>query len=344
MDAVMRAYWDFPRDISIIRVLLAVGESHGLGQEACLEASGISPDNLSALAYEVEAWQEMQVIRNLVNKLGPDLPLGIEAGFRHHITTFGVFGFAILSCASARAALNLASRYLRLTCAYCYLEIVEEGDNTFFLVAHDELPDDICRFLVERDCVTVLSLQREILPVQLPLVRLDTTFAPPVYAARLTELTGYHIKFDQPRTCVVINSQLLDLPLPQADRYTLARYEAECQQLMARRDTLGSYARQLRDHLLIRSGHFPGLREMAQHMEVNAKTLQRRLSDEGTSYKAIIDNVREDLATDLLNTRSLSVEDVAELLGYSEVSSFSRAFKRWKGVSPLHFKTKKSIT
>ncbi|MEN8320022.1 AraC family transcriptional regulator [Acinetobacter junii] len=337
----MKAYWDFPRDISIIRALLAVGASHGLDQSVCLENSDISPDCLSILNYEVEAWQEMQVIRNLVNILGSDIPLGIEAGFRHHITTFGAFGFGILSSASARAALNLAFKYLRLTCTYCRLEIVEEGDKTFFLATHDELPADIRRFLVERDCITVLSLQREILPMQLPIISLDIAFPPAVYADKLNELTGYVIKFDQPRTCIVIESQLLDLPLPQADPYILARYEAECQQLLARRDTMSSYARQIRDHLLMQSVHFPVIKDMAQQMGVNTKTLQRRLANEGTSYKAIVDNVREDLATDLLNTKNLSMDEIAELLGYSEVSSFARAFKRWKGVYPFQFKRQK---
>ena len=334
----MKAYWDFPRDISMIRALLAVGESHGLSRSDCLAHSDIAPDHLATLDGEVEAWQEMQVIRNLVNILGTDFPLGIEAGFRHHVTTFGVFGFAILSCASARAALNLTSRYLRLSCAYCHLEIMEEGDQTIFVLSHDELPADIGRFLAERDCATVLSLQREVLPMQLPVARVDVALPPPVYAGQLAGLTGYSIRFNQSRICIVIDSQLLDLPLPQADQYTLARYEAECQQLMARRSVLGSYAKQLRDRLLAQSSHFPGLEEMAQQLGVNAKSLQRRLAGEGTTYKAIIDNVREDLATDLLNSTSLSVEDIAELLGYSEISSFSRAFKRWKGVSPLHFK------
>ena len=80
---------------------------------------------------------------------------------------------------------------------------------------------------------------------------------------------------------------------------------------------------------------------MAAHLQVNLRTLQRHLAIEGVTYEQLIDDIRKDLAEDLLKTTNLTVEEVAIQLGYSEVSAFSRAFKRWKGISPRNFRWQK---
>ncbi|MFD2400258.1 helix-turn-helix transcriptional regulator [Prauserella oleivorans] len=71
---------------------------------------------------------------------------------------------------------------------------------------------------------------------------------------------------------------------------------------------------------------------------MTVRTLRRKLAAEGTSYRALVDEVRETVAEDLLATPALSVEQIAHRLGYSEASSFIHAFTRWKGVPPREFR------
>lgn len=335
----MHHSWDFPRNISAIRVLVSVGQLHGLSVDACLTNAGISTTDLSRLDHEVEAWQECQVIRNLLAKLGNQLPLGVAAGLKHHTTTFGAWGFAVLSSCNIEAALNIAVRYLQLSSVFCRLETIKEGEKTLLMIDHSELPEDLQYFLAERDFTTLMSLQQDILPVQLPVIQIDVALPAPVYADKFPELTGYAINFDQPRSCIIIESRLLELPLPQADQFTLARYEEECQHLLARRGTLGSYSQKIRNILLLQPAHMPKIQEMADSLEINLRTLQRQLAVEGITYERLVEGIREDLAEDLLKTTDLTIEEIANRLGYSEVSAFSRAFKRWKNISPKNFRS-----
>lgn len=334
----MLASWDFPRTISTVRVLLAVAEIHGLTQEACLQGSNITLENLSSDKL-IETSQELHVIRNIIKALGPNIPLGVETGLRHHITTFGAWGFAILSSPSIRAAINIALRYLRLSSVFCHLSVVDEGDKTLLMIDHQSLPEDLQYFLAERDFTTLMSLQRDILPLQLPVFDLEVALPAPVYADQFPQMTGYTVKFNQPRSCITIDSRLLDMPLPQANQFILARYEAECEQLLARRETLGSYSQKIQDNLLAQPAHMPKIDDMAIRLGVNTRTLQRQLAEEGITYERLVEGIREDLAENMLLQTSLSIEEIAEHLGYSEVSAFSRAFKRWKGLAPTKFRS-----
>ncbi|RZF55893.1 AraC family transcriptional regulator [Acinetobacter halotolerans] len=337
----MQLYWNFPRSISAIRVLLTVGQLHGLTHETCLENTHISLSDLSQSNFEVEAEQEFIVIRNLLKLLGPNLPIGLEAGLRHHTTTFGAWGFAILSSQTMKEALHFAMRYFQLSSIFCNLEVVHDGTHTLLIFDHSQLPDDLEYFLVERDLITVISIQRDVLPIQFPVMSINVALPAPKYVDKFLELTGYSIHFNQPQSCIIFESHLLDLPLPQADPFIRARYEAECQQLWTRRSSLGSYSQKVRNILLLQPSQMPKIDEMADYLQINLRTLQRHLAVEGITYERLIDDIRKDLAEDLLKTTSLTVEEVANQLGYSEVSAFSRAFKRWKSISPKNFRLQK---
>ena len=71
---------------------------------------------------------------------------------------------------------------------------------------------------------------------------------------------------------------------------------------------------------------------------LSERTLRHQLAQEGTSYRALLDEIRERLAEELLITQGLPVTEIAHRLGYVEVSSFSQAFRRWKGMSPRAFR------
>ncbi len=72
----------------------------------------------------------------------------------------------------------------------------------------------------------------------------------------------------------------------------------------------------------------------ASGLGISARTLQRRLRENGTSFSAVLEELRRELSGELLADKKLAVSDVALLLGYSEPSAFQRAFRRWRGVSP----------
>ncbi len=116
---------------------------------------------------------------------------------------------------------------------------------------------------------------------------------------------------------------------------TLAR--ARCQTLDAdsvvRSARLRDGAQKELDHLLDREGEYPSLRKMARTLHMSERTLNRKLKAQGTSHQMLLDDVRQELAVWYLRQTDMSVEAIAERLGYRDTSNFSRACKRWCGVT-----------
>lgn len=147
------------------------------------------------------------------------------------------------------------------------------------------------------------------------------------------KLAAGAVTFSATRDEVVLDINALHEPRP-------AGSPAICNALMAslknyatqttRESLLESVANRLLDNL----AHAPGLEQMAEELHVNARTLHRALQREGWSFNAMVEEQRRYVAHDLLTVGGVSVGEVAERLGYSEVSNFSRAFRRWYGVSP----------
>ncbi|HBQ12172.1 MAG TPA: hypothetical protein DEF51_13805 [Myxococcales bacterium] len=77
---------------------------------------------------------------------------------------------------------------------------------------------------------------------------------------------------------------------------------------------------------------------MSEHLEISPRALQRRLADQDTSYQELLDETRREVAEQLLRQDGVSIAGAAYLLGYSEVSAFHRAFKRWTGLTPGRFR------
>ena len=152
--------------------------------------------------------------------------------------------------------------------------------------------------------------------------------------------------FDQPRNSLVFRRSLLNQPMPGRDPRLLA-IVLESMNLLARSgreqlDHAGSNTGIVHDvqaqiRLQLRNGE-PNLEWACEHLQLTSWTLQRRLGDHGLTFTQLVDNVRRELAQHYLSQANLPISELALLLGYSEASAFSRAFRRWFGVSPRQWR------
>jgi AraC-like DNA-binding protein len=161
----------------------------------------------------------------------------------------------------------------------------------------------------------------------------------PTDVAELARTLGGTLIFERTPGALVFETSDLELPVVGAD------------------PTLGGYLNDLAEKVLqampraatfqdrVRRAIWSGLRSgridlacVAADLAVSARTAQRRLRDEGTSYAALLDDVRRELAMSMLRGKDVAVYEVAFLLGYAEPSTFHRAFRRWTGTSPREFR------
>jgi len=132
---------------------------------------------------------------------------------------------------------------------------------------------------------------------------------------------------------------MFDEPLPQADPHTLELCVAQCELLMQRIEERRGITAVVRSKLFRDTAGFPALPAIASELNMHPRTLRRRLAEEGTSFRALLNAARATVAADLLGNVGLTVEEVSKRLGYSDVSTFSHAFKRWHGVPPSSCRT-----
>lgn len=333
----MQSSWKFLREASAARVLCSVAQSYHLEIEKCLLKTQLTEKDLITENHEIEERQEFQIIRNIMNHLPLDLPIAIEAGLKHHTTTFGAWGFAILSSANVHDALDIAIRYLKLGAIYSQMEFEDEGEITHLNFIYDHFPKDIQHFLIERDIATIISLQNDILGYQMQF-KIFLEIPEPLYIEKINKLTNYDIHYNQPKSRITIKSNLLSTPLRQADDFTYTRYLKECEHVFIRRNSLGEYSKKIREILLKNSSQMPKIEDLSKDLGINVRTIQRNLAVEKVTFHQLVQNLREDLADDMLQTTNLTIEEISERLGFAEASAFSRAFKRCKGIPPAKYR------
>lgn len=327
-------HWDFPRSIAGTGLLVRFGTGRGLSPDRLLAGSGLSAGQLTDPDGEVTAHQELRVVRNLAAAL-PDA--GLAVGREYHATTFGILGFAFISSPTMRDAVAVALRYLDLSFTFS-IPRVSIADGEVRLTMDDGLlPADVARFLVERDLAAIHTVIDELVPGGVPLTGVTFRFPAPESVADYRSVFGRTPRFGADATVATFDAAYLDEPLPQANPHTVAMCDAQCRALVSRRRARTGMAHDVREGLTRFGAVSSRMPDVARSLGVSTRTLRRRLDEEGTSFRALLDEVREALAEELLTKGAVPVEDVAFRLGYAEASSFIHAFKRWKGVTPTAF-------
>src|SRR3990167_2302678 len=229
-------------------------------------------------------------------------------------------------------------RYLDLTFAFNRISLREDADQAHLELDGSHLPDQVRDFLLLRDTVAVMVIQRELTGNRMPLDRVQLSMPAPADTARFIEQFGLLPEFACAENRISFSRHLLDLPLPRANPHSAQLCEQQCQALLAKRQVRSGLAGQIRDRLLSTPGRLADMEVIASELNISSRTLRRRLEEQGSSFRQLQEEVRQALAEELLAIASLSQEDIAERLGYSEVSNFLHAFKRWKGLTPGQYR------
>ncbi len=317
-----------------LMVEYAVGR--GLRRPDVLRHTDIGEHQLSDPTAEITLGQEYTLMRNLVSGLGDEPGTGMMAGLLCHPPSLGVLGLAAISSPTLRSAAETAMRYADLSFTVAEHEMQDHGDEVW-LVRHDRgVPPEIRRFAVERDVAAIWTIQMDVLPIRLPIVRVEVAAQPdPVYEMFGAILGVDNIVYGAKKSILVGQARTLEMPMPQANPATSRYYERQCADLLQRRRNRGGISEQVRE-LLIRRGRVAGQTHIAADLDLSVRTLRRRLSDEGTTFRELATETVGLLAEELL-VSGLTVEHVADQLGYSSVSAFTTAFRAWKGQSPGHY-------
>jgi AraC-like DNA-binding protein len=154
---------------------------------------------------------------------------------------------------------------------------------------------------------------------------------------------GCRVKFKAPRNAIVFRTADLDRPFISYNAELLAMLGSQLEREMAERNAGQTVAARVKWILLrLLGGHSPDLGEVAKDLSMSIRTLQRRMTEEGTSFRQLLSDARRELAKHYLLDPSLDVAETACLLGYEDPNSFFRAFREWEGATPSEWRDERA--
>lgn len=323
--------------VAIAQVMVNFAARLGVDAETCLLGTGITPPQLRDADALIRREQEMRLIENLMLAL-PQVPaLGFELGLQYNVATFGIWGFAMRTSRTLREALERCLRYLPLSTAYCrFWSVTDERE---FAVCADPgaIPQHLRQFLLERDTGTAVNLVKELSLSGIRLQSLEYEGAAPAHAALIETLCGIAPRYRSVRNAIVLRREDAEMPLPMYDAHLVRLLEDKCRVQLKQRQVSG-VAGQVRQLILGPLGLVASIEDVAQHIAMAPRSLRRKLEEEGSSFRDIVEAERRHLAVQLLQGTQMKLEEIALQLGYGDTASFTRAFRRWFGQAPGEYR------
>ena len=309
----------------------------GIGAEALLAGTGLCDDQLRVPGARITYRAFLTMYRNLAAH-----PLPADFGFMHQpfsIASYGMLGYAMMSCATLEQAIQIALKYYRTAGPLLDLSFEFDADGLVITTRNALDLDPRTLTLATEELFTPFPLLLELL-VGEPVAprRVELGYPAPPHRALYEQAFDAPVVFDAAQSRFLLDAAALAMPLVQADADSALMFERSCRELLQDIERHESLSNELRQLLLASPGNLPDAATAAARLHLGERTLRRRLADEGTTFQAILDEVRCRIATDYLTTTHLSTQEIAELLGFSEATNFRRAFLRWTRRSPASYR------
>jgi AraC-like DNA-binding protein len=325
------------KSMILVRGLVAALQSRGIDQSALFENTGLEGSVLADgnARISLAGWRTLtQRAIALTNERGLGLSIGGNAS--DHMLQI-VVQLAV-ACGTLREAMRMLERYRVLLGNTIQFDLIEEGELAYFVCA-PLLPDPV---VPEFDPEFVMSL---VYRVARRFVQRDTddakevwfAYPAPEHAARYSEVFNCPVRFDRPRNAILVARALMDQAQPYADTRMLELLRDAAERMLVEHSA-PSLPDQVR--ALLRSE--TDLRKMdagrvAKMLRLHPRTFRRQLIAAKAPWSELLDETRRRIACDELRRSDISIREVADRLGFSEPSAFTRAFKRWTGKTPAKY-------
>ena len=266
---------------------------------------------------------------------------GLHLGEHYHPKNVGPLTYVVLNSPTFAVGIDNIARYLRVLNDAARVSLVMEGKWAYIRHQLINLTIEAPRQHHEYGLVVVLNMIRLMAGTQWAPVEAQFAHQAPRDTAEHTRVFGAPVSFGCPTNALLVEPEFLDRHVPAADERLyriLRRYLDSVLKEMPREDSvLGEIRRVVGESL--RDGD-PKLAQVAGKLTTTPRTLQRRLREQGVDFKRVVDDTRRRFSLNYLRDPKHTLTEIAYLLGYSEVSAFNRAFKRWTGATPSSYRRK----
>jgi len=263
-----------------------------------------------------------------------DDALGLNIARRLPLGSFGTLDYAMVTSATLREGLRRMTRYYAIATQRVTVKLEESGGTA--TLAFTRKPGlRHSRHWLELSFCVITERMRQTVGRKLDLSEVQFAHPAPASTQVHDEYFGIRVQFDAPADRLSFNAKLLDLPLRTAAESLAELLDAKMRALAPLQDGADPYLDRVRRVVTdLLNEREASLAAALGRLKVTRRTLQRELARRGTSHSALLDDARRVRGLELLDSGGMTVAEVSDALGFSEPSSFFRAFRRWTGQSP----------
>lgn len=333
----MPSQQDIPSTIAAYAIAVATAlEQREVDPQTVFDSAGVKLPTVPDPLVRISDTDISRLFAESVKRTG-DPAFGIAVGEALHPANLHALGYAMMSSNSLRDYCERVRDYFRMATASAAIRI-EENDTEFCLITAAE-GEDICWETHDAYVTLLVGFVRFIYSSDYSLERLDLIRPDPGGCrARYDSYFSCPVTYSNPEIVMVFDQGIMDRTLPGSSR-ELARMHDQA---------VAGYLRQLDKSDIVSRVRSIVVEELAsrsltkQHiadkLHTSPRSLQLKLAARGTSFQEILDSTRKSLALSYLEQSGTTITETAYLLGFSEISNFTRAFKRWTGMSPREFR------
>jgi AraC-like DNA-binding protein len=322
------------------RMLCLVLRGLQVDVDAMLASIGLNWAELS-VTDQMLSFDAMQSIGLAAIRTSQRPWLGLDMGQALQVSVHGPLGYAVASSRDLRQAFETLERHgnLRNEAISFELETVRGGA---VLRVHEKADlGDLRHAVLDVVFAAGLKLIELVASSGLERITIDLPRPEPAWSDRYRRIFPGQLRFNTSHLAIRVDDALLDTPSFTADVHDFEAACRECERAQAQSEQSHdpTVAFKVRELLKSKPDTYPSLEDIAAQLHVSTRTLMRKLKAEGSSYQALLDELRQERAAWYLQHTRLSVEDIAARLGYADTSNFSRTFRRWFGITPVQMRT-----
>jgi AraC-like DNA-binding protein len=319
-------------------------ERLGLDTDSFMAEAGLcrdevcDPDGRLPREKATALWQ-------LAFQRSPDPNLALHAAEQLDFGAYKVVDYLAAHAPSLGAAYERIARYFAIIDDWVVLEIGLEGSTATYGMTAPELPGPLPPQAVEYTLAAIFLRTRAGLALEYPLERVDFAFPRPADIEEHQRIFGCDLWFDQPVSQLVLSRTIWDQPIEASDGALFSVLEEHARLLSERVPPTAGLVGRVREAIATElTGGDPSLGHVARRLALGERTLQRRLRDAGAVFGDLLDGERERAAKAYLVEPGVSLAEAAFLLGFSDQSAFTRAFRRWTGRTPRQWRASGALS
>ena len=304
-------------------------------QAEALDPSSIIPDEI-----------EWDILQYISQDISPEQ--GLIIGQHYALAEYGPFLMLLVTSDTLHKALLNGVRFQQLTHLFGSLQLNIKKDYIHFHYQPIDLNTHLGLFRAQCEISGTYKFLQDIfkmMGLEIPNIRIELPFKAPKELELIVAYEDYYgqdVKFEcQHASFILENTDILNIKIPSADALTYRVYEDKCLQDLEKLErstqeklTIVEY---VEGYLEMQNGVMPTMFETACALNIPERTLRHKLQQMQTSYKEIRERLIKQKALKFIENSAYSIEQVAEMLGYSEPAAFNHAFKRWFGQSPRQY-------